>query len=396
MTTVMFVGHTAKASGGEIALLRLVPALGPSVRSLVVLGEDGPLVPLLREAGAEVLVLPLGGDTRDVRKDSLSDPLVALSQLGAVLRYAWRLRRLLRERRVDVLHANSLKAGVYGCLAARLAGVPSIWHVRDRIAEDYLPRPAVWAVRLATVLLPTRVLTNSRATKSTLSPRLARLLGRSAVLAPEPVPDPIDTTGIVPADRTAEDDGVFRVALVGRFSPWKGQLVAVRAFAAADLGPDARLALIGAAMFGEDEYEREVRAEIRRLGLEDRVELPGFVSDVLGALRSVDVLVHSSTIPEPFGQVVLEGLAAGVPVVATREGGPGEIITDRVDGLLYPAGDVAALAAALCDVNGDDGLRARLVKAGRVRVEDYAPGVVGAAVTAVYDQVCRRTREASR
>jgi glycosyltransferase involved in cell wall biosynthesis len=83
--------------------------------------------------------------------------------------------------------------------------------------------------------------------------------------------------------------------------------------------------------------------------------------------------------------VVLEGLAAGVPVVATREGGPGEIITDGVDGLLYDAGDADALAGLLRDLHHDAALRARLARGGRTRAADFAPEIVGAQVLALYD-----------
>jgi glycosyltransferase involved in cell wall biosynthesis len=188
------------------------------------------------------------------------------------------------------------------------------------------------------------------------------------------------------ATRPAEPE-TFRVAMVGRFSPWKGQVVALRAFAAADLGPGARLVLMGAPMFGEEHYEREIHREIESLGLAERVELPGFVDDVLAALTDVDVLVHASTIPEPFGQVVLEGLAAGVPVVATREGGPGEILADGVDGLLYPAGDAAALGRLLRDLRADPALRRRLTENGRKRVADFSPTAIGASVMQLYADI---------
>jgi glycosyltransferase involved in cell wall biosynthesis len=379
MLRVMFVGHTAKASGGEIALARLLAALRDSIEPLVVLGEDGPLVEQLTEMGVEVVVLPLSDDTRDLRKERLANPLVALSRATAVFSYARRLSRVIRERRIDLVHTNSLKAGFYGCLAARLARVPSIWHVRDRLADDYLPRAAVLAARAGTATLPTRVLVNSEATRATVPGRRR----------PVVVPDPIDADEVTPTARTGERSSL-RIAMVGRFSPWKGQVVAVQAFAAAQLPESTRLVLIGAAMFGEQDYEQLIHAEISRLGLEGRVELTGFVDDVLGALRDVDVLVHASTIPEPFGQVVLEGLAVGLPVVATREGGPGEILTDRVDGLLYDAGDVPALAARLGELADDEELRSRLAENGRKRVADFSPETVAAAVLEVYQGLAGR------
>jgi glycosyltransferase involved in cell wall biosynthesis len=85
--------------------------------------------------------------------------------------------------------------------------------------------------------------------------------------------------------------------------------------------------------------------------------------------------------------VVLEGLAAGVPVVATRQGGPGEILTDRVDGLLYDAGDERQLAALLRELRADPQLRRSLAENGRKRVADFSPGAISAAVLRLYDRV---------
>jgi glycosyltransferase involved in cell wall biosynthesis len=379
--TVLFLDHTARASGGEIALTRLLAAIGEDIHPLVVLGEDGPLVGVLTGMGVETLVLPLPGSTRELRKDRLSNPLVAVGRIASVVRYATGLRRLIRDRRIDLVHTNSLKSGFYGCLAARFAGVPSVWHLRDRLAPDYLPRAAVALARLAVAVLPTAVLCISAATRATLPHGLLRVLGRRGTVL-DPIADPIDVDGISPAHRGGS--GTFRVAMVGRFSPWKGQLEAIRAFAAADLGESARLVLMGSAMFGEEAYEREIHQEIARSSIADRVDVAGFVDDVLSALGEVDVLVHASTIPEPFGQVVLEGLAAGVPVVATRQGGPGEILTDHVDGLLYDAGDVAHLAVLLRELQASPDLRARLAENGRARVADYSPAAIGPAVLRVY------------
>ena len=94
--------------------------------------------------------------------------------------------------------------------------------------------------------------------------------------------------------------------------------------------------LVGSAMFGEEEYEQQLIDLVGQLGISDRVDFCGFVHDVPKFLMDVDILVHASVIPEPFGQVVVEGMAAGLAVVASDAGGPAEVITHEVDGLLYP------------------------------------------------------------
>src|SRR5262249_9015542 len=156
---------TASMSGGEIALLHLLQALDRSrYVPLVVLGEEGPLVERLNALGMETLVLPLDKRVAQTKKDSLTSS--ALLRFGALWRsmgYSLRLARLMRTRKVDLVHTNSLKADILGGIAARLARVPVIWHVRDRIADDYLPALAARGFRLLCRLLPHYIIANSQA-----------------------------------------------------------------------------------------------------------------------------------------------------------------------------------------------------------------------------------------
>lgn len=387
---VMYVGHTAQLSGGEIALSRLIAALGDSVEPVVVLGENGPLEGRLRELGVDVHILPLVAATKDLRKDRVGSLVSVATNIAAVLAYAWRLRRLMREQGVAVVHTNTLKAGFYGCLAARWAGIPSVWHVRDRLAPDYLPRLAIMLTRTALAVLPQRIICNSAATKSTVAPKWAGWVASKAVVAASPIPDVLDAARNRPVTAVRSGGGLV-VGMVGRFAPWKGQLIVIRAFAAADL-PKSRLILIGSPMFGEDAYSDAVLEEIRALGLEDRVEVRGFVDDVLGALPEMDVLVHASLSPEPFGQVIVEGLAVGIPVVATRGGGPSEILTHEVDGLLYEPGDVEELTGLLRRLDQEPELRTELGHQGARRARDFSPAVIGPLVLGVYEQLSRSPR----
>jgi glycosyltransferase involved in cell wall biosynthesis len=177
------------------------------------------------------------------------------------------------------------------------------------------------------------------------------------------------------------------VAVLGRLAPWKGQHVFLDAFAAAFPDGTERAVVAGAALFGEDAYAEELRQQVHALGLEHRVELRGHVEDVAALLADADVLVHASVVPEPFGQVVAEGMAAGLPVLATDAGGPAELITDGEDGLLYAPGDRAALAKGLVRLAEDPALRRRLGDAARVSVAPLEPGLVAARLMAVYRSV---------
>jgi glycosyltransferase involved in cell wall biosynthesis len=376
---VVYLDHVARLSGGEIALARALAALGTRVDAHVILGEDGPLVGRLRQAGASVEVVPMPAAAREVRKDHVRPGRLGPGVLWASLRYVWALRRRLREIRPELVHTNSLKAALYGGVAGRLAGIPVIWHIRDRIAPDYLPKAAVSMVRVASRVLPAVVIANSAATLATLrEPR------RGVVVTNTVVYDAIRAG----APRSLTDESPFRVGIVGRLAAWKGQDVFLRAFARGFPDGGTEAWIVGQAMFGEDErYADTLLDQAKQLGIAERVVFRGFRENVWDELAQLHMLVHCSVIPEPFGQVVVEAMAAGVPVIAANAGGPAEIITDGVNGILTAPGDVAALAAAMRRVHDDSALRRTLVSGGLSRAEHYSPEHTARAVMIVYDAV---------
>jgi glycosyltransferase involved in cell wall biosynthesis len=172
--------------------------------------------------------------------------------------------------------------------------------------------------------------------------------------------------------------------MVGRLDRWKGQHVFLEAFAKAFPNGPEEAVVIGASLFEANGYELDLKRQVAASAIEGRVEFRGFRNDVEDELLRLDVLVHASIIPEPFGQVVVEGLAVGLPTLATDAGGPAEVITDGVDGLLYPPGDAEALAQALRRLAADPALRRRLGAAARLRARDYTADRIAPQVMAVY------------
>jgi glycosyltransferase involved in cell wall biosynthesis len=376
---VVFVDHVARLSGGEIALLRLLPALSSHVDVRVILGEEGPLVGHLRDLGVETEVMPLPERVREVRKEAVRLDRLDPIALAYLPNYVHRLSRRLRALDADLVHTNSLKSALYGGVAGRLAGVPVVWHVRDRIASDYLPGGAVWLVRAASRVLPAAVVANSKATLATLPASTNGQVIHSAV-----VQDSVRRqAGTGPLPRRE----VEVVGIVGRLAPWKGQHVFLEAFAKAFRGTNVRGYVIGSVMFGEDSYGESLRRQAAQLGISDQVEFRGFREDVEAELSELDVLVHCSVTPEPFGQAVLEGMAAGLPVIASGAGGPAELITNGVDGILTTPSNIDELAAALRQLCDDPQLRARLGEAARQRSLDFTPERTASQLLEVYRKV---------
>jgi glycosyltransferase involved in cell wall biosynthesis len=179
--------------------------------------------------------------------------------------------------------------------------------------------------------------------------------------------------------------------MVGRIVPWKGQHVFLRAFAQAFAQSKETAVIVGDAMFGETEvaYGAELREMTRALGIGDRVEFRGFREDVWSELDRMDIFVHASIAPEPFGQVIVEAMLCGLPVIASAGGGPSEIVTDGVDGLLYPPGNVDALVSALRRLRSDDRFRAQLGENARSRAARFSPRAAASSVMSLYRQVLR-------
>jgi glycosyltransferase involved in cell wall biosynthesis len=378
---VVYLDHCARVSGAEIALVRLLPSLA-DVDAHVVLAEDGPLVGLLRDAGVSAEVLPMAAPARELRRERVGASHLPLRSAIASIAYSLRLTRRLRQLRPDIVQTNSLKACYYGSVAGRLARVPVVWHARDRIAVDYLPAFAVRLTRFVAGWLPVAVVANSSATMATLPPARRRRRRRIDVI----VPDAYRPARLAPHREKAAGEGLV-VGMVGRITPWKGQHLAIDAFARAFPDTPDRLLLAGDAMFGEDDYKDRLRRDIERLGMGPRIELSGHIDDVEGFLARIDILVHASTIPEPFGQVIIEGMAAGVPVVATAAGGPAEIIASGEDGLLVAPEDVSALRDALRLLAADADLRRELGINGQKTAARYAPEGVGRQMLSVYREI---------
>ncbi|WP_082812770.1 glycosyltransferase family 4 protein [Cellulomonas timonensis] len=358
-TRVVVLDHTAQLGGAELALVRLCAALDPArVQVIVVLFAQGPLVVRLEKAGVKVRVLPLaralGATDRQTAGSSVWRAGASAARTAPfVLRLAW----LLRALRPDVVHATSLKADLLALPAARLARIPLVWHVHDRISDDYLPARLAQVFRWAARHGPEHVVVNSRATASTLLPMpRGWTLAHPGLTSEQLVADPDERLDPSPAV----------VGLVGRISPTKGQLEFVQACAAlAERHPKARFRVVGAALFAERAYEAQVRELVERLALGDRLELTGWAEDPTRELDGLSILVHASPAPEPFGQVIVEAMARGVPVVATRGGGVEEIAYTP-DGSswceLVEPHDVAGLARAVDEVLSDPAtarLRAR-------------------------------------
>lgn len=358
---ILFLDHTAALGGAELCLLDVAEHFRETSR--VALMEDGPLRGALERRGVRVTILARGRSLQQVKRES-SVPGVAA--VGAVLGAAQEVARLARG--YDLVYANSQKAFIVACASAAFARRPVLWHLHDILDSKVFSRVNIGVDVFLANHVASRVIANSQATANAL---VARGGTRARIDVVYNGLDPAVADAVTAADAAAMRASLGLGAgpvlgLFGRLAPWKGQDVAIRALALlGDQHANVQLVIVGDALFGEESYAAEVRALVDSLGLTSRVHFLGFRTDVPVLMRAVDVLVHTSTAPEPFGRVIAEGMLAERAVIATAGGGASEIVRAGVTAWQVAPNDPAALAAAIRDVLASPARAREIAAAGR-------------------------------
>jgi glycosyltransferase involved in cell wall biosynthesis len=365
MTTVLLAHASADLYGSDLQLVETAAGCVDAGADVVVLlPGDGPLAERMRGVGARVEIL----DVPVLRKAYLT-PRGVVALGASTLRALGPMVRLIRRLRPDAVLVNTLTIPAW-LVAARLAGVAPVCHVHEAEAD------ASRAVRVglaAPLLLARDVVVNSAAARDVVVSAVPALRTRTRVVY-NGVPGPGEDGGSGAgsdggADRTSDGgaprtgDGAH-VVLVGRLSPRKGTDVALEAVALLrQAGRDVRLTLCGSVFAGYEWFEEQLRARAEEPDLAGSVELVGY-ADPWEWFARADVVVVPSRV-EPFGNVAVQAMLAGRPVVASRTQGLAEIVRDGETGLLVPPDDPVALAGALAELLGDPARAAALADAGR-------------------------------
>lgn len=376
---IVYLNPSGKLGGAETSLRELlasVRAAQPAWELWLVLGEDGPLAGIARSLGVRVEVRPFPPALARVGDNGRLAALAGLAKAALATRgYARRLARWLDNLQPDIIHTNGFKMHLLGSWT-RPRGSQLIWHIHDYVSARPLMRRLLWPFRKACSV----AIVNSRSVAADLK----RVLPGLRIV---PIYNAIDLrrfsadgdrldldakSGLPPAPA-----GTVRVGLIATFARWKGHKIFLEALAR--LSPDlpVRGYIIGGAIYqtdGSQWPEHELRQEAERLGLAQRVGFTGFQEDPPAAMRSLDVIVHASTKPEPFGMVIIEGMACSRAVIASQAGGAAELFADGENALGHPPGDSIALARQIERLAGDEALRNRLGKAGRAQAERLFDG----------------------
>jgi len=340
---ILFIDQSGQPGGAELCLADI--AAHYRGRSRVLLFSNGRFGEMLRARGVSVSVTEPPQRLAVVGKGAgIADYLAAAPEMAGFLRA---LRKEIRG--ADLVYLNTAKALLHGVVAGMGLRVPTVFHLHDLLTPEHFSR---LNIRLIThAANRTRaVIANSRATAAAFQ----EAGGKAPVHV---IPNGFDPTRFAPlsreevlAARAEFHAGPAPVAAVfGRIARWKGQDLLLRA--ASEI-PKLRVWIVGEAFFTGDDhrYAGELKALASSPALAGRVDFLGQRDDIPRLMQAADVIVHTSVAPEPFGRVVAEGMLFGRPVIASRAGGPAEMIRHGETGWLFAPGDARELAAAIRDV----------------------------------------------
>ena len=353
MKVAIIMPLAEQRGGAELMLMHLLQAnrLGPQVEYQVAFLEDGPMVAEARDLGYNVRVFP-AGHFRDLSRQ---------------IRTIVGLRHWFKQEKMQGVMSWMSKAHLYAGPAAFLAGIPSVWW------QHGIPRTDIidwWVTRL-----PAKMVfccsKAAQAAQQTLTPlRTTRVINPAVDLArfdPGLLPTPAE------ARRQLElpEKGPL-IGIVCRLQRWKGVHVFLAAAAqVARSHPEVNFVVVGGAHALEPEYPKALAEQVQTLGLSEKAFFAGYQADSALWMQALDVVVHASVQAEPFGMVVIEALALGKLVIASKAGGPLEVVEEGVDGLLTEPGNVPALAAALNQVLEAHSTHPAMQKAARQKARCY-------------------------
>lgn len=404
---LLFLNPVAVLGGAERVLLDWMTSLreaAPSTELGLVAFADGPLVSEARALGVDARVVPLpegllrmGDSGQRGRNRLMSAASLALRSARASAEGVGFLRALrgaVGDFRPSLIHSNGVKSHVLAT-AVKPARVPLVWHIHDFLGE----RPLASGLLKPCALRADLAIANSGAVAEdtrALFPRLPVHVVYNAVdverFAPEGPSVLLDALAGLPA----APKNCLRVGLVATYARWKGQDVFLEAAARVRTErPDAplRFYVVGGPLYETPASQfsaQELKELAARHGLGEHVGFVPFQARPEEVFRALDVVVHASTRPEPFGRTIVEGMACAKPVLVSRAGGAAELFTEGQDALGVEPRDAEALARALLSlVDAPERRKALGDAARRTAVQRFSRERLGREALPLYEALVR-------
>ena len=378
--SILYVLNSASTGGANRSLLVLLARLDRSeYRPLVIVPKEGPLLERLEDLKIPWHILPLSSLGR-----LRAPPVVKLKAAVRNGRNLLRLIRLIRREQIDLVHTNTIFP-LGGAIAARLASVPHVWHLREGLdAPVYDLRFGSYTSRLMASLSDALICISHYVQKVSV-PGSAR--PKSSV-----IPNALESLPRSREPRISPPLTIGCLGLIGRQK--RTRLFVEAAGILARRWSDMRFIVAGRPGSGEEEVLDKCRTRVAELGLEDRFEWLGFVQEPSTVYERLHVLVHPA-VYEGFGRVLIEAMSWGLPVVAVDSGASPEIIRNGETGRIVPPESPEALAAAIIHCLEDPVRYSRMSRAAMLdAARRFAPDQHVRRVIEVYERVLAGTKSA--
>ncbi|MBE9215474.1 glycosyltransferase family 4 protein [Plectonema cf. radiosum LEGE 06105] len=334
---ILFLDQSGKPGGAELCLIDIAKPYQNNC--LVGLFADGSFKDLLEKNQIPVQVLT--NQKIQVKKESsLTQGLASITQLAPLITKVVKIAR-----NYDLIYANTQKALVVGAIASFLAHRPLVFHLHDILSPEHFSQTN----RRIAVTLANRaslVIANSQASKKAFIEAGGKAeLVKIVYNGFDPQNYLNQESQIKQLRQKLEIDDKFVVGHFSRLAPWKGQHILIEALAKCP--PKVAVILVGDALFGEQDYVKQLHQQIDELQLQNRVKFLGFRHDIPQLMAACDLVAHTSTAPEPFGRVIVEAMLSGTPVVAAASGGAVELVESGINGFLTTPGNPQELTEVI-------------------------------------------------
>ena len=339
---IALLDHSPEIGGAEASVLTLLKHIDRSQFQVrVVLPSRGSFAEELNKIGIQTDILSLPMELLRLKRGSAIRSFFFIAvYLLFIQVFLVKLFFYFKKNGFDLVVTNTVKAHLYGSIAASLSGIPLVWRFHDILSSSDFSLPLIRCIVLFGRVFPKRILAVSNVTKDHLMESGFKANHVQVIY------NGIDQ-GLLETKARSKSlreelrlgDGVRLVGCIGRIVPQKGQ----KSFLLAIPGviqkyPETCFLVVGEVLHKEEKYREELLEIVKRNGIENRIRFTGFRRDIGEVIRSLDIVVFPSVAPESFGLSILESMVLGKPVIASKIGGVCEIIEDGYSGILVEPG----------------------------------------------------------